>query len=98
MIGTRGDIPDELIDEVTNRCVAKTVLLGWRNLEDDDGNPIEYSHEKALELLRDPTLMVFKEFVEGEARALDHFKEDSDDDTEKKSSLPSAGSSSGEST
>jgi len=34
--------------------VARFILLGWKNIEDDDGNAIEYSVDAAVKLLRDP--------------------------------------------
>lgn len=42
---------------------AKTVLLGWRNLDDKEGNPIPYSAEKAEEFFNDPELKDFYKFV-----------------------------------
>jgi hypothetical protein len=49
-------------DRIYPILLVKTILLDWENLEDDDGNPIPYSQEKALELLTDPTLNL-KEIV-----------------------------------
>jgi hypothetical protein len=40
-------------EDITRRAMARYVLLGWRGLEDDDGNPIQYSEKKALEILRE---------------------------------------------
>ena len=59
-VGGRLD-PDEQ-DRVTNQCLAATVLLGWRGLEDDNG-PIPFSKEKARELLMDPRYRRFREAV-----------------------------------
>lgn len=49
--------------DVTDIAMSETLLLDWRNMEDDDGAAIEYSHEKALELIRDPSLFALRQFV-----------------------------------
>ena len=43
----------EKIEDITMRAMARHVLLGWENLDDDNGEPIPYSHEKALGVLRE---------------------------------------------
>lgn len=40
----------ELLEKLRKKAMARFVLLDWSNMEDDDGKPIEYSPEKALEL------------------------------------------------
>ena len=42
---------------------SKAVLLGWENLEDNDGKPIVYSSDKAAEFFRNPELHDFYKFV-----------------------------------
>lgn len=59
---------DEVFEEIENKCLAKTVLLGWRNMETDESteeNPeyIEYSTKKAFELLSDPENIEFRKLV-----------------------------------
>jgi hypothetical protein len=53
--------PDEQ-DRIVSQCLAATVLLDWRGLEDDNG-PIPFSREKACELLMDPRYRRFREAV-----------------------------------
>ena len=48
--------------DMTRQAVARCVLLGWKNLT-EGGKEIPYSPEKALELLRDPSLRDLYEFV-----------------------------------
>lgn len=36
-------------------AVASHILLGWKNVEDDDGKPMEYTPEKGTEILSDNT-------------------------------------------
>ncbi len=47
-----GEIDSAEMEDVTIRVFARTVLLGWKNLQDDDGQEIPYSEVKALELMR----------------------------------------------
>lgn len=42
---------------------ARTILLGWENIEDKDGKPIQYSAKQAEKFLSDPELKDFYEFV-----------------------------------
>ena len=39
----------ELESNLMKQAVAKTVLIGWKNLDDEKGVEIPYSSEKALE-------------------------------------------------
>lgn len=47
---------DEMRVRIMREVVAKHVLVGWEGLEEDDGQPIAYSPERALELLCDPSM------------------------------------------
>jgi hypothetical protein len=53
---------------------AKTILLGWKNIQDKNGNDIKYSSEKALEFFKDPELKDFYAFIVGVSESADHFK------------------------
>jgi len=53
---------DEVL-EIIKPAVANHVLVGWENLEDEAGNEIPYTPEKALEFLKDPTLSDLYNFV-----------------------------------
>jgi len=35
-------------------AVARHIIVDWKNLADNDGNPIPYSPQKAMEILQDP--------------------------------------------
>jgi len=56
---------DDFLKELMNKCIAKTVLLGWRNMESEvDGEPdIEYSYDAAYAILQDPENHEFREVV-----------------------------------
>ena len=53
---------------------AKTVLLDWKNIEDNEGKAISYSLEKALEFFRDPELKDFYQFVVAISENADQYK------------------------
>lgn len=51
--GRRGDdLPKEVEEAIALEALSRTILLGWKDFEDDDGKEIEYSAEKARELLK----------------------------------------------
>jgi len=58
-----GVFDNELDKQITKKAYAHTVLLGWEGLEDDKGNPVEYSPEKAFEILNDPDYEDIYRFV-----------------------------------
>ena len=62
---------------------AKTVLLDWKNIEDNEGNTILYSPEKALEFFRDPELKDFLTFVIAVSENADQYKKDLTEGSEK---------------
>lgn len=47
-----GKIDFEANDEIERIGMSRFVLLGWENLEDEDGGPIAYSQATAAELLK----------------------------------------------
>lgn len=50
--------------EAQNAELVSACVLGWKGLEDADGEPMAYSPEKALELLSKPELTFIREQVE----------------------------------
>lgn len=60
--GGEADTSTEEAEEILSKCMAETILLGWENLY-LEGELVEYSKEKALELFMDPRLIDFKEIV-----------------------------------
>lgn len=49
--------------EILKPAIAKHLLIGWRNIEDEKGNEIPYSSENALEFFNDPSLADLFTFV-----------------------------------
>ena len=58
-----GSINNETVLDMLKPAIAKHVLVGWKNIEDESGKPLEYSAETALEFLRDPALSDLYYFV-----------------------------------
>ena len=73
-------------------AVAQYVLLGWKNLDDENGQPIAYSYEKALELLRTPELHDLYSFVLEIAGDAETYRQDYLQDSAKNSGSASTGS------
>ena len=76
---------DEFFMDLQSQCIAKTVLLGWRNMEADDStedNPkyVEYSSDVAYELLKDPENHEFRELVISLAEEEEVFRKESVED------------------
>lgn len=49
--------------EVIKPAAAKHLLVDWDNIEDENGKPLEYSYEKALEFFNNPALSDMYNFV-----------------------------------
>lgn len=59
---------DDFFLDLQNIAISKTVLLGWRNMEAEESTPenkveIEYSPDKAYEILSDPENVEFRKQV-----------------------------------
>lgn len=54
---------DSVFLEIQNKAIAKHILVDWRNLQDDEGNEIPYSEQKAYELLQDPENEEFRKLI-----------------------------------
>ena len=61
---TGGMLPPGVNDRIVSRSVAKHLLLGWKGVEDDEGNELPYTLEKATELAEDPDYTEFFKAVE----------------------------------
>lgn len=69
-----GDLLEAKARDIIAPIVAEHVLLGWENLTDDQGNPIEYSVAKATELLRDRELRDWYGWILKSAANPAHFR------------------------
>jgi hypothetical protein len=74
-------LSDKVFTEIQDKCVAKHILLGWRNMQDDEGQEIPYSYDKALEILKDPENVDFRELVLALADEAEVFRKEAVEDT-----------------
>lgn len=76
-------LADDTILELVKPAVARYVLLGWENIEDENGNKIPYSTEKALEFFQTPSLFEFYQFVLESAGDSANIRKELADESEK---------------
>lgn len=55
----KGRIAPAKLDEINASCLLNQALLGWENLEDENGQPVPYSKEQAKVYLTDPAYRAF---------------------------------------
>lgn len=54
----------DIAKDAVRIAAGKCVLVGWKNLEDEEGNPIPYSSEQSVKYCKDPTFEpVYREIV-----------------------------------
>lgn len=41
------------LEQIVREVTAETVLLGWENVEDENGKPLEFNYENSLKLFTD---------------------------------------------
>ena len=58
-----GQMTAEQILDVLKPAAARHLLVGWENIEDENGRPIAYSPEQALAFFSDPALADLYQFV-----------------------------------
>ncbi len=87
---------EEALEDAVMEGVAKHILLGWENLEEDDGTPIIYSWGKALEYFQ--KYREFYKLVLEFATEYDGYRVVQQEVDAKNLSAVSSGSSSGVST
>jgi len=91
-----GTMNVEDMEKLAKKATAHNIIQGWENLEDEDGNPIEFSKEKALELFdRYPD---FYSIVKDVASEAELFREDDMEDATKNSGGACDSNSNGAST
>lgn len=70
-------------DQFWVELLASTVLVGWRDLEDDNGSPLPYSADEAAKILQDERFADVREFVEREAASRRNYRDAADASAEK---------------
>ena len=67
--------PADVGERWAREAMAECVLLGWSGIDGDDGQPLPYSAETALELLTDPRKYPFFLFVLNAASDMNRYLE-----------------------
>lgn len=73
-------ISDAEAEAITKEAAAAHILVGWENIEGDDGQPIAYSPAKALEFFNDPALADLYQFVLVQAADASAYKLEADEE------------------
>lgn len=68
------ELTDQTFEELRKRVSSEHVVKGWRNMQDDEGNEIEYSPEKAYEILNDPAYEELWLFVVVQSRKYEKYR------------------------
>lgn len=63
-----GHVDPMLLRRLTNECVVKHLILDWKGVDDDDGNPIPFSKDVALPMAKD---RIYNRFFKAIERAAD---------------------------
>ncbi|MEK0325610.1 MAG: hypothetical protein QQN63_07885 [Nitrosopumilus sp.] len=87
---------DAMLEEAIMIGVAKFILLNWENLTEEDGTPIAYSYDKALQLFK--TYIEFYRMVLEYAAEYDGYRHQTVQATAKNLDNSSSGTPSGEKT
>jgi hypothetical protein len=66
------DLDPETDKQIAVACLARTILLDWQGVVDDDGLPVPFSVESAEALLTE--LADFRELVAGHAMRVENFR------------------------
>lgn len=76
-----GRFENDKMEEISIEAMAHHVLLGWKNIEGDDGKPLKYSPEVALELMKDPGLRDLYQFVLTQANERALFRQEVEEES-----------------
>ena len=93
-----GQVADGEMEALSQKAMASHVLVGWRNIEDEDGKPLKYTPKRSLDLLTDPGLRDLYQFVLTQANERELFRLETVADSRGNSRASSSGASSGAST
>ncbi len=75
------NLPDDVLEKITIKVMARTILLDWKGIDDDDGKPIAYSQEAAeAQLTKHKD---FRDFVAGISADMKVYQEGAEEATAK---------------
>ena len=72
--GKRRGVPERVQVEIGRKVAARCILLGWKDLENDDGSEWEYSEEKAMVIMVDPEFQDLALWVIQEADTIENYE------------------------
>ena len=75
----KGLMDDDTAKKIVMKVFADTIVMDWEGLEDEDGQPVEFSAEACFKVFSD--LPEFFGDVQGEAQDLAAFREDFEEDS-----------------
>ena len=78
----RGTLSDEVAEKMLISVMAKTILLGWKGVE-EDGVEVPFSHENAKRILTE--YKDLRDYVSDIANDIDMFQRENDEEAEKNS-------------
>ena len=68
-------LPEEVQKRIVCRAFSEYVFLGWKNLENDDGSPMEWSPEAAFDILMgEDTVDIYKLIVQSTSNSMNYRK------------------------
>lgn len=73
-------VPEDVTTDITNKVIARHVLIGWKGVTDLEGNPLEYSFENALKVLSTPEFAPFRDDVVLAAATRETFQREQDEE------------------
>ena len=54
----------DITDRIDIQMVSSYLLLDWRGIEDDNGDPVPFSADRAKELLSDPDMVELRDAID----------------------------------
>ena len=91
----RGLLSDDKANELMNKAVSKTILIGWEGLT-SNGTPLKYSADAAFDILSDKRYATFRQMILDIAEDEVVYRAEEIDETGKKSTTTSSGKTDGE--
>lgn len=88
---TGGRLDNKAASRIQAQCLAATVLLDWKGVTDEQGEPVPFAKETALNLLKNPDYVAFRDGVVWAAGQVGANRVEAIEDAAKNSETPSAG-------
>lgn len=87
-----GNLPAEEIENIQREAIGSVLIADWSGIEEDDGTPIPFSREKAIEFMTDRTYTEFYEWVSNVAADRERYRQETVINASKNSLSASTGS------